>query len=98
MREVGDPYDLFLILGSYTVTITFFLLGGICTDGGWQIREWCFIGLAFLLDIVASAVATVGCLLWDWRRCLRYDQEHSQRNVFHGGMSVSGVPGNVSAL
>src|SRR4029077_11858871 len=36
------------------------------------------------LGSVACASGVIGCLPWDWGRCLHDGQEHSQRETFHG--------------
>jgi len=45
------------------------------------------IGFALVCGSLMSLI--IGCLPWNWWRCLHDGQEHSQRDVFHGGNNVS---------
>jgi len=50
---------------------------------------WLLICSGVLLDALATASGCIGCLPWNWWACLHDGQEHSQREIFHGGQSVS---------
>ena len=64
-------------------------VGADCLDARRWLRGWLLIGLAVLLDGLASASGMIGCLPWDWGRCLNDGEQHSQRDIFHGGNTVT---------
>ena len=64
-------------------------VGADCLDARRWLRGWLLIGLAVLLDGLASASGMIGCLPWDWGRCLHDGEQHSQRDIFHGGNTVT---------
>jgi hypothetical protein len=44
---------------------------------------WIFIALAVICAILAAAIWGIGCLPWDWRRCLNDGEQHSQSQELH---------------
>jgi IS1 family transposase len=87
--QFANRYGLFCIFGSYAITFLSIPIGGIFIDRGFRVRGWCFIGTGLTLGALASASGAIGCLPWDWWRCLHDGPKHSQRDVFHGGNNVS---------
>ena len=49
----------------------------------------CLLIAGIVLDGLATTSGCVGCLPWDWWSCLHDGQEHSQRDYFHSGESVT---------
>jgi IS1 family transposase len=52
--------------------------------GGDRRSGWFLVCGGVLLDGLAVSTGLIGCLPWDWRRCLHDSQEHSQCEYLHG--------------
>jgi len=46
------------------------------------------LGTGLLVDVLATASGFIGCLPWNWRRCLTDSKYHGHNYRFHGGNSV----------
>lgn len=85
----GDRYGMLCIVGGLLVAITLGWPVAICFERGWRVCGWLLISLAFSLGIGGCLSGIIGCLPWDWWRCLHDGQEHSQRHIFHNRKSVT---------
>jgi hypothetical protein len=81
--KFADSYGLICIFGAWGITGILLLRGWNRLDRGYKLRGYSLIIAGILLDALACASGAIGCLPWDWWRCLHDCQEHSQNEYFH---------------
>ena len=81
--------------GTVCIFVSLPINGILMVCGFWSIciRRLKLRGIVLLvtgvvLDFLACASGAIGCLPWDWWRCLHDGQQHSQRKNLHGGTIV----------
>lgn len=87
--KFGDTYGMLSIFLSLPIAGLFIVLGGLRLDRGLRRSGWCLIFGGIALDVAACVSGAIGCLPWDWWRCLHDGQEHSKEQEFHGANTVS---------
>lgn len=83
--KLADSYGILIIVTMLFSAISLGWRIAICFCRGWRWQGWCLIGLALSLDVCGCLSKIIGCLRWDWGRCLHDCQEHSQREDCHRG-------------
>ena len=81
--KFADSYGTVCIFVALIASIPISALGLILTDEGWLRVGRCVFILGLILNISACTSGIIGCLPWDWHRCLCDSQKHSQNQVFH---------------
>ncbi|MGB9119048.1 MAG: hypothetical protein WCE73_00375, partial [Candidatus Angelobacter sp.] len=81
--KFADDYGMLFIFLSLAVSIALGALGLILVIERWRVSGWCIFALALALDGTACASGAIGCLPWDWWRCLHDGQQHSQNQQIH---------------
>jgi len=82
--ELADNYGIPIIFGMLFSAIALGWPIAVCFYRGWRWQGFCLIGCTLVLDVGGCLSGIIGCLPWDWWRCLHDGQEHSQRECFHG--------------
>jgi len=88
-RKFSDSYGMLCIFLSMFVSIALVGCGGLRFDRGRRVAGALLIVGGFVLDALACVSGAVGCLPWDWWRCLHDGEEHSDNNGFHRSINVS---------
>lgn len=89
--KFGDRYGFLCIMLLWVTSCVPTWKGAdLLEAGGRRLKGWSLIALAVLLLALGASIGAVGCMPWDWWRCLHDGQEHSQREVIHsGGRNIS---------
>jgi IS1 family transposase len=87
--KFGDSYGLFCIFMALFGAIPLGGLGLHLAVDAHRWWGWCLASIALALDVLGCASGAIGCLPWDWGRCLHDGQQHSQRDIFHSGIIVT---------
>jgi hypothetical protein len=81
--KFADSYGLFCIIAILLASMSVMALGLILADSGCRRAGICIFVLGLVLDFAACTSGIIGCLPWDWGRCLNDGQEHSENYDFH---------------
>ncbi len=85
--RLGDDYGLFFIVIGYLASgVMAFFAAMLIFDGRRGAGYFCLF-MCVVTNICSSACICIGCLPWDWWRCLHDGQEHSYYK-FHKEQSV----------
>jgi hypothetical protein len=87
--KFGDTYGMLCIVSSLSISGSIIVWGLFRIGRRRRLSGWFLFGLGLALDCAACASGFIGCLPWDWWRCLHDGQEHSQRERFHSKESVT---------
>jgi hypothetical protein len=90
-REFTDRYGLIVIFGTWLIAIfSAFPLVSL-TERGYRRTAVCIFASLMIAGILGAASGLIGCLPWDWHRCLCDGQEHSEyhQTLQHDGGNVS---------
>lgn len=87
--KFADKYGLLCIFGCWGMTCVLIWRGIDRLNDGLRFLGWTLIATGIAFDVLGCSIAWIGCLPWDWRRCLHDGQEHSQNEYLHGGEIVS---------
>src|ERR1700683_2493236 len=79
----ADDYGFPCICGGWGMAFILILRGWLLQHRGSPRVGWSLVGLGVCFDLLATTSGCIGCLPWDWSRCLHDDQERSQRQDFH---------------
>jgi len=86
--QFADNYGFLCIcLGWVIAGVLVFLGSGRVLDK--RSAGWSLLTVGVLLDILATCSGFIGCLPWNWWRCLHDGQEHSNNQEFHGSINVT---------
>jgi hypothetical protein len=81
--KFGDRYGLACIFAAWGTAIALGFPAAIYFERVWCWRSASIIAVAIALDGMACASGIIGCLPWDWGRCLHDGQQHSYYQEFH---------------
>lgn len=81
--KFADSYGLLCIFGAWGGTWVLLWLGCDRIDSGRRLSGWSLIVGGILLDTLACTTGAIGCLPWDWWKCLHDDQNHSDIEQLH---------------
>ena len=87
--KFADFYGLLCIACGYGLTLFLIPIGGYFIDRGTRLWGWGLIGLGLLGGLLATLSGIIGCLPWDWWRCLKDGQDHSEYQNSHSGDTVT---------
>ena len=87
--KFADSYGMLCIIASMLLCIPLGGCGGILIMRGRKVIGWALLVSAILLDVTAAASGIIGCLPWDWWRCLHDGQEHSEYQWLHKKYTVT---------
>jgi IS1 family transposase len=84
----SDEYGFWCICGAWLLSglLIFFGCGRLWDKRRFGLLLFCS---GLLLDAVATTSGVIGCLPWNWGRCLKDGQEHSEWKNSHGGDTVT---------
>jgi hypothetical protein len=81
----GDRYGLICICMAYLVSgILIWCAVADFDRRRSHFRGWLFIAASLALNLASSCSVIIGCLPWNWWRCLHDGQDHSQNDHLHG--------------
>lgn len=87
--KFADVYGLYCICGGCLVSIILICWGMFRLEDGRRFSgRIIFVG-GLLLYLAAALSSMIGCLPWDWWRCLHDCQDHSEYQGCHGGDIVT---------
>jgi hypothetical protein len=81
--QFGDDYGLLLNCSLYVSAGVPVFLGCCRIDDRDRRSGWSLIGVGLILGSIGCASGIIGCLPWDWWRCVHDGKEHSQYQRFH---------------
>jgi len=87
--KFADSYGMLCIIVTLLTCIPLCGWGLIRITDGHRLSGWLLVLAAIVLDVLACASGVIGCLPWDWGKCLHDGQEHSQYQYFHGTHTVT---------
>src|ERR1022692_3513382 len=87
-RKFADHHGMLCIVLALLGAMPLGGFGLFCAIDNRRLWGWCLVGITLALAVLGCVSRAIGCLQWDWRTCLCDGQEHSQRDVFHGGKIV----------
>jgi len=70
------------VAAGWVIAFVLIVAGGLLIDSKRK-TGWSLLIAGLVLDVVVTASGLIGCLPWDWHRCLTDGQEHSQRQELH---------------
>jgi len=88
--KFADSYGFACIWGGFIVSgflITFRLLRQFDRPRR-NLGDWLLISSCIILDFISFLSGGIGCLPWDWSRCLCNGQPHNQNQVSHGDSTL----------
>lgn len=83
--KFGDAYGMLITACALLISGGVTSYGWACIDRGLRFGGCCPIGAGSLLGAAACGSGAIGCFSGRRRACLHGDEEHSERQVFHGG-------------
>jgi len=86
--KFADSYGFACIAVFYVLTIPFVWCGCDRIWNGHRFSGSILLIIGFSCDILAHVILGIGCLPWDWWRCLHDGQEHSQREYLHHDATI----------
>jgi len=87
--EFADSYGFLCIFGSYGITGLLVFFGCSYIDRRQRSRGYWFIGGGLAIGLIGCISGIIGCLPWDWWRCLHDGQEHSKEECCHSPIIVT---------
>lgn len=87
--KFADSYGLGCIVLGYCLCVVFAGWGTGRLLDGFRLSGSLLFCLGVCCNVLATGSVIVGCLPWDWGRCLHDGQEHSHNSGFHSAINVS---------
>jgi hypothetical protein len=84
----SDSYGMACGFVALAVTCLTVWVGADCLERGNRRKGWTLIVIGILFDALGFASVGIGCLPWNWWRCLHDGQQHSDNQQFHDGEIV----------
>ena len=85
--KFGDRYGLLSILCLWGIAGVLVWCGADRLDRGRRLGGWLLISIGVLCDALGCAIGCIGCMPWDWWRCLHDGQQHSLFS--HGAREIA---------
>lgn len=86
--KFGDSYGLLCIWGCWIVGGSLFARG-LLREIGRRWSDWALMLAGLSLSFLGALIGAIGCLPWDWWRCLHDGKEHSKEQGFHCPITVT---------